>query len=271
MAFLITAEVLAEPNVSLYELAESVDVSDGQADLLSFRIADHLDPQAYLEVALGRAPGIPPDLIERARTLVESRNPPVVDLEMPLRHWRRHRCALTQIAFLERTSLDGRAKFERLIEWSVSPGFFDGVAIAFAERLFGRANPRGRLLKSILSPNVDKCLDGIRNAAWDFTYISHWSKQSVEDEGRRIWILCTNDRVLRSLARIAVGEEGQASALFRKNWRPDEASVLEQQYLGAWERAQGSAVRLASMQARMDDIDDLTKSIEARIREACAG
>ncbi|MCL4686717.1 hypothetical protein KJ059_18415 [Myxococcota bacterium] len=271
MAFFITAKVLAEPNISLYELAESVDASDGQADLLSFRIADHLHPQAYLEVALGRAPGIHSDLIEQARTLVEGRSPAVVDLDMPLRHWRRHRCALTQIAFLERSSRNGRAKFEQLIEWSVSPGFFDGVAIAFAARLFGRANPRGGLLKSVRSPNAEKCLDGIRNAAWDLTYISHWSKQSVEDEGRCIWILCTNDRVLRSLARVAVGEEGQASALFRENWGANEASVLEQQYLDAWTRAQSSDERLASMQVRMDDIDDLTRSIEAQIREACAG
>jgi hypothetical protein len=271
MAFLITAEVLAEPNISLYELAESVDASDGKADLVSFRIADHLHPQAYLEVALGRAPGIHPDLIEQARTLVESRNPPIADLEMPLRHWRRHRCALTQIALLERSSLDGREKFERLIEWSVSPGFFDGVAIAFAARLFGRAKPPGRLLKSVQSSNVEKCLAGIRNAAWDLTYISHWSKQSVEDEGRRIWILCTNDRVLRSLARVAVGEDGQASALFRENWRPNEAATLEQQYLNAWTRAQSSDERTASMQGRMDEIDDLTESIEARIREPGAG
>jgi len=240
MAFLITAEVLAEPNISLYELAESDDASDGQADLVSFRVADHLHPQAYLEVALGRAPGIHPEVIEKARALVDSRDPPIVDLEMPLRHWRRHRCALTQIAFLERSSLDGREKFERLIEWSVSPGFFDGVAIAFGARLFGRANPPGRLLKSVRSKNVEKCLSGVRNAAWDLTYISHWSKQSVEDEEQRIWILCTNDRVLRSLARVAVGEDGQASALFRENWRPNEAAALEREYLDAWARAQSS-------------------------------
>ena len=149
MAFLITGKVIAEPNISLYELAESVADCDGQADLLSFRIADHLHPQSFLEVALGRAPGIHPDLIEEARTLVKSRDRPSVDLQMPLRHWRRHRCALTQIALLERSSLDGRAKFERLIEWSVTPGFFDGVAIAFAAKLFGRSNLRGQLLKSV--------------------------------------------------------------------------------------------------------------------------
>jgi hypothetical protein len=269
MAFLITADVMAEPNISLYELAETVAACDGKEDLLSFRIADHLHPQSYLEVALGRAPGIHPDLIEEARTLVESRDRPSVELEMPLQHWRRHRCALTQIALLERSSLEGRAVFERLIEWSVSPGFFDGVAIAFAAKLFGRSNLRGKLLKSVQSTNVEKCLDGIRNAAWDLTYISHWAKQSIKDEGRRIWILCSNDRVLRSIARFAVGKEGHTSLLFRENWRSKEASVLEQQYIDAWRRAQDSDERLASMQARMDDIDDLTKSIEEQIREAC--
>ena len=271
MAFLITAEVLTEPNISLYELAESVDNSDGQIDLISFRIADHLHPQAYLEVALGRAPGIHPDLIDEARLLIEAQDRPSVNLEMPLRHWRRHRCALTQIALLERASLTGREKFEALLEWSVSPGFFDGVAIAFAGGLFGRARPPGRLLKSARSRDAEKCFAGIRNAAWDLTYISQWSKQSVADEGSRIWILCTNDRVLRGLARVAVGDEDRVAELFEQNWRSREADALKQQYLDAWKRAQGSEERSNSMQGRFDQIDSLRESIQDRIREQCAG
>ncbi len=271
MAFLIAAEVLTEPNISLYELTESEDTSDGQTDLIAFRIADHIHPQAYLEVALGRAHGIAPELIEQARRIIEGRDPRAVDLAMPLRHWRRHRCVLAEIALLERTSLSGREKFERLIQWSVSPGFFDGVAIAFAARLFGRAKPSGRLLKHARSANAAKCLAGIRNAAWDLTYISHWAKQSVADEGRRIWILCTNDKVLQDLAKVAVGDESQISELFQKNWQPAEAVELEQQYFDAWSRAQSSLERSNSMRKRFEQIDELTASIEAKIRESCDG
>lgn len=271
MAFLITAEVLTEPNISLYELSESADDADGQVDLLSFRIADHLHPQAYLEVALGRAPGIHPDLIHEARLLLEAEQRPSVDFEMPLRHWRRHCCALTQIARLERTSLTGREKFEALLDWSISPGFFDGLAIAFAVRLFGRAKPRGRMLKSVRSRDAGKCFAGIRNAAWDLTYISHWAKQSGTDEEGRIWILCTNDKVLRDLARMAVGDEDRVAELFKQNWQSREADALKDQYLDAWRRAQGSEERSNSMRRRFEHLDALRESIEDRIREQCAG
>jgi hypothetical protein len=273
MAFLITAKSLTEPNVSLYELAQTADDVDGRTELTSFRIADRIHPQAYLEVALGRAPGIDPDLIDGALRLIEAESPSTetVDLEMPLRHWRRHRCALTQIALLERSSLKGRDKFRALLEWSVDPGFFDGLAIAFAIRLFGRAKPPGRLLKSVRSPVLRRCLAGVRSAAWDLTYISHWLQRSVADEPRMIWILCTNDRVLRDLARSAVGDEARAKALFTQNWRPREATELHQEYLAALEDAQSSGERLSGMLRRFEQVDALRKSIEERIQEEYAG
>lgn len=271
MAFLITANVMIEPNISLYELAESAADCDSQDDLRSFRIADHLHPQSYLEVALGRAPGIHPDLISEAHDRANGRDRLTASFKAPLRHWRRHRCALAQIALLERGPLDGREKFERFIEWSMSPGFFDGVAIALAIKLFSKSNVQGKLLKNVQSGNAEKCLEGIRNAAWDLTYISHWVRQSNKDEGRRIWILCSNDRALRSIARIAVGKEGEISGLFRENWRTKDASSLERLYVDAWRHAQSSEERLACMQNRMDNIDDLTKSIESQIKATCHG
>ncbi len=273
MAFLITANVLTEPNISLYELVQSDDDADGLVHLNSFRIADHLHPQAYLEVALGRAPGIPPDLLGEALGLieVEGGSRKTVDLEMPLRHWRRHRCALTQIALLERSSLTGCDKFRALLEWSVDPGFFDALVIAFAVRLFGRAKPPGRLLESARSLVPERCLAGVRRAAWDLTYISHWAKQSNADQGIRIWILCTNDRVLRDLARIAIGDEDRMAELFTQNWRRSEAAELQRCYFDAWKRAQGSEERLSPMSSRFEQIDALRESIEERIREQCAG
>jgi len=276
MAFLITAQVLTEPSIALYELVESVADADGQADLDSFRIADHLHPQAYLEVALSRAPGIHPDLIDEARLLVDAqyaqdRTRKQADLQMPLRHWRRHRCALTQIALLERRSLTGAEKFRQLLEWSVEPGFFDGLAIALAARLFGRANLPGRLLKSAQSPEPEKCFAGVRNAAWDLTYVSYWSKRSVEDEGKRIWILCTYDKNLRDLARVAVGEETAVTEIFTQNWPPAAAGILHQHYLDARDRAQRSEDRLSCMPGRFARIDALRESIENEIEEVSVG
>lgn len=271
MAFLITAEVQIEPNISLYELAESRENSNANEELASFRLADHLHPQAYLEVALGRAPGIHPDLIEQATTTVESRSqgPAEVNFAMPLRHWRRHRCVLTEIVRLERSALSGEEKFHQLLDWSVHPGYFDAVALSFATRLFGRSKP-GRMLKSARSNNIDRCLSGIRNVAWDLTYVSHWASEACKSEGERIWIFCTNDRVCADLAKVAVGSGEVIESLFKANWTRSEALRLHNHYQEAWSAVQSSADRSVEIRERFETIDELRGSIERQIENDIA-
>ncbi len=276
MAFLITAEVQIEPNISLYELAESQENSNAKEELAWFRISDHVHPQAYLEVALGRAPGIHPDLIDKAATTVKLKHKDSanVNFAMPLRHWRRHRCILTKIAHLERSNLSGEEKLYQLIAWSVSPGYFDAVALSFAILLFGRNTP-GRMLKYARSNNLERCFSGIRNVAWDLTYISFWVSEACKSEDERIWIFCTNDRVCAELAKASVGNENDIESLFKNNWNRSEAVRLHDHYRKSYNTAQSSANRTAELKERFENIDELRgiieRQIESDIAEASIG
>lgn len=261
---------MIEPNISLYEVEQSCSGGTGRADLDSFRVANILHPQAYLEVALRRASGIHPELIDEARNAIEVEGPfqRSIDFEMPLQHWRLHRFALTKIALLERSSLTGRDKFRTLLDWSLNSGFFDALAILYAMRLFGRGSPPGRLIKHIQSPDAERCLAGISRAAWDLTYISYLAKQSKADDEIRFWILCTNDKGLRDLARIGLSVEGRVEDLFNHNWKPSEAAELYRIYLHFWENAQSSKERLGLLANRFEQVDTLRESLEDRIRSS---
>lgn len=74
MAFLITARVTIEPNIALYEFASS-DLREAREQIRTWRVADHVHPQAYLDVALGRERVIDRAVTTEAQRLV-ARLPP---------------------------------------------------------------------------------------------------------------------------------------------------------------------------------------------------
>lgn len=262
MAFLITSGILIEPGISLYELARSGGATVAGLELGDFRIADHIHPQAYVDVALGRANSIDPAILSAARALVAGAAVirPTPDLGVPLRKWRRHRCAVAQIAFLERAGGTGRSKMHGLIEWSATAGFFDGVAIAFALRFFGRGKRKG-MLRGVHSNLPERWSASIDNTAWDLCYVSHWIDSAKKDE--RIWLLCSNDRSLKIVARASV--EGTGKGHFEGNWVPRDAEALYAHYQEASSRVRRDPMRPAVLRDRYERIDTLTESILKRI------
>jgi len=263
MAFLITGKFLIEPNISLYEFAESVDPSEAHEHVVALRLADHVHPQAYLDIALGRENFLPSWVIADAQRLVEALAPgPIPDFKLPLRHWRRHRCAVAQVALLERSSSSASAKIHRFIDWSATSGFFDATAVCFAAVFFGRNRPRG-MLNGVRSHSLDRCLLSIRNAAWDLTYLSEWIRCGKQP--RRIWAFCTNDRLLGRLARISVGPDRSARDLFDENWSAREAEQIHSHYLEAWSRVSSDPSRGDVLRERYDNIAALTEAILAEL------
>ena len=169
MAFLIAADVTIEPNISLYETADQ-PASWASNDVVWFRRADHVHPQAYADFALSRTNQIPEDVRQNAIRLVPDDRGPS-NFSERLRHWRCHYCCLLKIALLRRQfHSPPAAKLRLFLDWSVHDGFFDATALAFAIMYFGRQQ-RGKMLKHINS-NFKRAQGGIKNAAWDLTYLS---------------------------------------------------------------------------------------------------
>lgn len=265
MAFLITADVLIEPGIAMQEFAAS-DPTTAKAQIRPWRVADHVHPQAYLDVALGRDRTLDQAARIDAWDLMSGCPDEAPPLETPLRHYRRHYAALAQIASLERTEAEPAEKLRRLIAWSRDVAFFDGLAIGFAIVFFGR-HRSGRMLKRVRSADGSRCLEGVRNAAWDLTYLSYWVKYAQEQKSS-IWLFVTGDRVLASLARVAIGDQESAEDLFRDNWTRLEAAELLEEFASAWPGE--SPAREEELGRRFERLDEITLEIEERILTAAA-
>lgn len=264
MSFLITSDVQIEPSIAMHEFAAAAP-AEAKAQIRPWRVADHVHPQAYLEVALGRDCALDRSARADAWNLMSSRPEEAPPLEKPLRHFRRHYAALAQVALLERTGAAPMEKLRSLIAWSRDVAFFDGLAICFAIVFFGR-HRSGRMLKRVRSADGARCLEGVRNAAWDLTYLSYWVKYAHEQKSN-IWIFATGDRVLASLARAAIGDRS-ARELFQENWTRREAEELFEAYHAA--RPGESPAREAELGSRFERLDEITTEIEERILNAAA-
>jgi hypothetical protein len=261
IAFLITADVIVEPNIAFYEIATD-DQDLASAQVTEWRVADHIHPQAYLEVALRRAHGIHPDVILDARRMVANAEP--VRLDNKLRYFRYHLHALSKVAELERSALSRFEKMRALIDWCADEFVFTGVAMSFAILYFGPNRP-ARMIKSVRSHDPESCIRGVHNAAWDLTYISTWAKSARESQDK-IWMFCTADQTLRRIARAAlVPDAKSAEDLFRECWPIKEAAALASHYLAAVDRVDRPE-RRAHVTDQLERVDATTREIHEAIR-----
>lgn len=267
MAFLAAAGIGLQPNVSLYELAAAVGGDKAIEEFSLFRLAEEVQPQAFLNVALQRASFIHPDTVEDARTRVlpNGSGAQSSDLEVPLRQFRAQLATLTKLAILDRTPLDNIEKFRRLLLWSDEDAFFSGAALGFATIFLGTKR-RGSMLKGIRSTDFQACLKGLRNAAWDLTYIAYWTSLARTEEGKALWLLCTNDTVCKAVARATVGPPGACTErLFAENYPTATARKMYSQYQDVWEHVASSSSRVVDVAHRLSRVTDIQTRLELEL------
>lgn len=268
MAFLAAAQIDTEPNIALYELASSEGGGRAIDELYWFRLADTVQPQAYVNVALQRASAIHPEALREASGRVRGEARPIVarNFETELRHWRCHRAVLTKVAILERTPLSAADRFRHLLRWSLEPGFFDAMALTFAVVFFGQRRP-GNMLKGVRSNSIERSLQGIANASWDLTYISHWLQRARNDKDRAIWLFCTHDRTCANLAWCGIGPAGSIRSLFEANYGASDAQSLYREYCEVSAQAENSD-RATTLAARFQTLDIQQKALDDQLATA---
>lgn len=70
MAFLLLGDFLIEPSMAIYEKASTIGHEWALKDFYYFRLADHIHPNVYAEIALGIIDQAPKDEIEEATNLI---------------------------------------------------------------------------------------------------------------------------------------------------------------------------------------------------------
>lgn len=224
MAFAQAVDLDIEPSIAFHELAHRDGNAVAQDELAWFRAADHGQAQAWIDIAQGRADRLP--IAKPAKR--ESK-----DLAFPLHRWKRNYIVALKTAELELSEMAPVDRAKVLLDWMADDFFLAGPAAIFATMYFSPFASKRRLFKQLRSGDRERAIAGIRNAAWDITYLSHFVAQRKRSNEENIFfLLATADRGLASIAPILMidADEKDYADLLATSlsgwWPPHDASTI---------------------------------------------
>ncbi len=238
MSFCQCLDILIEPSVAFHELASSQGNEQANTELAWFRAADNGNPRAWIAYALGERDALPQPYQPHARS--------VHDFAYPLYRWRRNYAAALKIGKLElQASLTPLERIMRLLDWMERDFIVAGPAAMLACIYFAPLSPPKKgLLKQLKSPDRGRAIAGIKNAAWDITYLSDFVKRVNDTPGGETrYLLASLDTSMHLIARslFEYGADGfhmapMADGLGRW-WPRNDALVIAQRLQELFEHA----------------------------------
>ncbi|CTQ74837.1 hypothetical protein [Roseibium alexandrii] len=223
MAYAQCLSLQFEPSIAYHELAHSKGNAVAIDELRWFRKGDVSQPQAWVDLALGRR-----KVIDQIDVEVEVER----DLAFPLHRWRRNYLVSLKIAELELKDTQPISRVLDLFNWMQEDFLIAGPALIFATMYFAPKSPKRNMLKQLKSRDRSRAISGIRNAAWDITHLSDFVKRVLEgNEQNRRYILVTADKAMGTLAPLLLwnfdDEEDLIEPLvFRlQEWWPQKEAV----------------------------------------------
>jgi hypothetical protein len=194
MAYCQCMNLNFDPAIAFHELAHKEGNDEANRELSWFRASNDAQALAWVNISRGRAETL--GLLHPA--LLTSH-----DLAAPLARWERNYIVALKIAELE---LSDRKPIERvlaLLDWMLADFFLAGPAAIFASMYFSPNAAKKRLMKFLRSADREKAIDGVRNAAWDMTYLSEFARRiEKEADGPGRFIFATGDRGLAEIAKL---------------------------------------------------------------------
>ena len=269
LCFCALSNVTIEPNISLYELADSEGHVSAQREERLFRIADSCAPLALANVALGRSVYLDVDqsVGERIdRKYVELGGSGVEQsFTRSLRKWKLHYLLILKTVEFTRESNSPIVAARKLLSWQFEDAFVDASASLYCLNAISHRPPKGKMIKGIRSDDPKRTCEGARNATWDVFLLTSFSSALKRVDGK-LWSLWTADEALRAVA----------SHLFIRD-SVDADSKLRRDMIGRWGIVDGTALtdeyfRLRDAVAldstsRKRHLDETFAGVNAMIRE----
>lgn len=269
LAFAQCLDIEIEPSTAFHELAHKEGNQVAWAELGWFRAADNARTQELINVALGRSD-----------SLVSQYAPhevPAHDLAKPVKRWRRNYVIALKMMEFEREKLQPVERVLRLFDWMCDDFMFGGPAALLASVYFApNSPPIGGVFKDKNSVDPEVVLAGVRNAAWDMTYLSEFVRQvnANDHDVRTRYLFASFDKRLRRFAKLlfeyGADEESQPTALpvaLSQWWPRRDAERITQ---GLW--AQIERVTAPDWKARRaprpDYVDYLIEQGENHLRKS---
>jgi hypothetical protein len=207
MTFAQCAGIMVEPGIAYHELAWTTNNQEANSELFRFRVADNLHPACWADLALGRVNHLdgsdhdPPPIPNEGQQ----------NLDRTLNRWVRNYIFALKVAELHLQGGPSEHRMVEVIRWMYDDFLIGGPALRFAAQCLAPSAPRRRLLKGIESPDREKAIAGVRNAAWDLTLLSEWLRQ-IEKQigtGKSLVILCSLDAHVCQFARALANDRSE--------------------------------------------------------------
>ncbi len=228
MAYAQCLNIQFDPSIAFHELAHNHGNEVALTELRWFRSADAARPQHWVDLVLGRMVRLP---VEPAFPILEAK-----DLAKPLRRWHRNYVVALKLAEIELSNRPSIEKQLELLNWMSSSFIVAGPAAVLAALYFSPHFPRRGLIKQLRAVHRERALVGVRNAAWDITYLSEFvgkvNASATTGGGSSRYILASMDRGLRSVAatllaaRDPVADRTQAVEVFAEWWPRVDAEAI---------------------------------------------
>lgn len=188
-------DILVEPSVAFHELAHKQGNAKANEELAWFRIGDNGNAFTWLDYSMGKINRVPP--------LGEAPRFDSHDLAYPLRRWRRNYIVALKIAELELSAFTNLQRMLALLDWMHDDFIVAGPATILACIYFApNSPPRAGLLKRLNSPDRNRALEGVKNAAWDITHLSDFIKKVSEADGKdKRYLFASSDKALHIMAK----------------------------------------------------------------------
>jgi hypothetical protein len=225
MALAQALDMAIEPSVAFHELAHRTGNENALAELSWFRAADEAQKLAWIDVALGRTRSLP-----SPKAIIED----AVNLENPPARWDRNYAVALKMAELELQDMPNLERLLKLLHWMVDDFIFAGPAASFAGMYYSSTAKRGGMMKHLRSPYRERAIAGVKNAAWDITYISDFVLRVREPKNEGSWyILATADKSLAAVASLANlrADQSDIAEAFGKWWPKREAIIIADEFI----------------------------------------
>jgi hypothetical protein len=256
MALAQSLDFYIEPSVAFHELASREGNTTAHSELSWFRAADEAQSLAWIDLALGRAQALlNPQPISEQET----------DLAFPPDRWRRNYAVALKMAELELAEISNVDRLLRLMQWMIDDFIFAGPAACFAAMYYSPTASRGGMIKHLRSPDRCRAIAGVKNAAWDITYISDFVRRAREPSDCKTWyILATADKNLMSVASLSNlnAIPGQIAEAYSQWWSPSDANKIESEMIRHAELVKRRPMR-NSMNGEGSPVDKFISSGEA--------
>ena len=193
MAFAHCSTAQIEPALAIYEGAASGARKGWRNDLALFHAVDSISPVNWAALALGVASRFDRKVPRRRLKSDIAAN---LDPKSKLHSFGFVYPIVLKTAILQRDGGTCDDKMVDLITWIYNCWHFSAPCMLFACRTLCPAPPR-RAFKNLMSGDRTKALAGVRNAAWDMTYITEWHKRAkVQSEANELTVICSRDALL---------------------------------------------------------------------------